>query len=364
MKIAWKSSIKYIIALGLGIGITLTYSHFNELISKGKKVKNYRQSAQNKHHRTVVHANKPLPFTNPLSILDEYKTMNITYMDKLEAQASSYINGRAKQLGVKLGVYFRDLNTQNCFNISGDMSFGPASLMKVPIMIAALKQADENGSLMSATMVYKGERVEGYRQFPGKDPGEKTLLVEGMAYSIKELIEYMIVESDNEATVLLLDKVGLENVEATENNLGYFHPEGFSPYGEIMTLKRYSSFFRSLYNASYLSIESSNLALEILSKSKYPNGIRRYIPPHIVISHKYGSFYLYDEVGNRRQEQLHHVGIVYYPNKPYLIGIISKGKSQKECEVAISELSRLVFNAVDKEVRLHPSTYLNRDIKD
>ena len=361
----FKQSYKYLIALVLGVGITLMYSHWNTIFSKGSSSKIKRKYKVSQAAKSV-RQNQPKidRYTNPLIALDSYKKMNVCNLDNLEIKINQFLKSRAQQLGVTTGVYFRDLNTSKYISINGDMSFGPASLMKVPIMIAALKQAEENGDLMKASMQYEGDRAESYRQFPGKSPGKPTQMQKGNLYSVNQLLEYMIVESDNEATVMLLDKVGLDYVEKTENILGFLHPHNFNPYGEVMTLRRYSSFFRTLYNASYLSEENSNLALDLLARVTYKQGLRRLVPSDIEISHKYGSYYLYDDMGNLKQEQLHHVGIVYYPNKPYLIGIITKGKKQEQCERVIAELSQLIYNEVDQNIKQHPATYLNRDIAD
>ena len=48
--------------------------------------------------------------------------------------------------------------------------------------------------------------------------------------------------------------------------------------------------------------------------------------------------------------QLHHFGIVYYPGKPYLIGVMTRGGSKEVKEQVVENLSRITYMAVHRQL--------------
>jgi len=50
---------------------------------------------------------------------------------------------------------------------------------------------------------------------------------------------------------------------------------GEEDINDSVSLKEYSSFFRILYNASYLTPSSSQFALSLLTKTDFTDGIRK-----------------------------------------------------------------------------------------
>jgi hypothetical protein len=48
--------------------------------------------------------------------------------------------------------------------------------------------------------------------------------------------------------------------------------------------------------------------------------------------------------------QLHDCGIVYYPHKPYLLCVMTRGKSSDDNSKMIAEISKLVYREVDTQL--------------
>lgn len=92
--------------------------------------------------------------------------------------------------------------------------------------------------------------------------------------------------SDNTATNTLLEHLPDDIQKRTLKELGIPLPDGNS-LEYLVTVKEYASFFRVLYNASYLSREKSELALNMLSKSSFHNGITNQLPETISVAHKF-----------------------------------------------------------------------------
>lgn len=357
-----KQNSKLIIAFLLGSALTIGLVKASMLLAK--KSSYTITKSTNSHQKKSTkqdYSRKNYNFINPLAEDPFYKKMNTDDLCSIKSVINNYINNTAKRAGVQVAFYLRDLNSDKTIGIGENTRFGPASLMKVPTLIATLKMAESNPSILNDKVLYKESKEASVAHFI-VDKAADTPMVTGNYYTVEDLLKLMIMNSDNEATILLLDYLRLEYVEKVEKDLGFVLPTDIPAYGEVMTLKQYSSFFRTLYNASYLSNEYSNKALELLSTSRFKKGIRRLVPSEIQISHKFGSYFNYDDRMHIINQQLHHFGIVYFPGKPYIIGVMTKAKDQYACEKAIAEISKIVYDEVSKNVNSRPFNYLKRDI--
>jgi beta-lactamase class A len=247
--------------------------------------------------------------------------------------------GKAKVIA----VYFRDLNNGPVFEINREKFFIPGSLLKIPILMGYLKAAEMDPSILDAKIKFEGLDIRGAQFF--KPPED---LVPGKYYTIRDLLRRMIVYSDNYSAWLLVkhDISGFR--EKVYSDLGLPIPEK-TQGTYTLNIKNDAAFFRVLFNASYLSKEMSNLALELLSNSQFEDGIVRSVPAGIPIAHKFGESF------DGQSKQLHDCGIVYYPSYPYLLCVMTKGDDFNDLSLAISEVSRAAYENVDKQMRLFKS---------
>ncbi|MGH9841545.1 MAG: serine hydrolase [Blastocatellia bacterium] len=112
-----------------------------------------------------------------------------------------------------MGIAVRDISTGDELSINGDRAFPMASVYKVPIMVEVFRQIDAGKfSLTDRVQLTDEERTLG--------SGVLTLMSSGLNPTIEDLITLMIILSDNEATDILLKKVGAANVTATMRSLG------------------------------------------------------------------------------------------------------------------------------------------------
>ncbi len=239
-------------------------------------------------------------------------------------------------------VYFRDLNNGPWFGINEKEKFTPASLSKVPLMMAYYKEAETNPKVLYDSIRFNGLHNE--TTFQNIMPSVR--LEPGRLYTVKELIHRMIVYSDNSAAMLLNKNVNQKRLVETFTDLGLPLPIGSSD--NIFTVKQYAAFFRILFNASYLNREMSEKVLELLSKTEFSEGIVGGVPPEIQVAHKFGER---NYSGKNNGKQLHDCGIVYYPEHPYLICIMTKGDSFERLDDSIKEISAFVFKNVDEQLK-------------
>jgi hypothetical protein len=84
----------------------------------------------------------------------------------------------------------------------------------------------------------------------------------------------------------------------------------------------------------------SEKALHLLSQVKYKDGLVKGINnPIINIAHKFGER-TYD---GSNEKQLHDCGIVYLPNKPHLVCIMTRGSDFSKLNNTIVELTKVVY---------------------
>jgi beta-lactamase class A len=256
------------------------------------------------------------------------------------------LDEKIKQLKEKysneyISLYFRDLNNGPWLGINEKEVFSPASLLKVPVLMAFLREAEDEPSLLKKKIIVSDSDIN---KVIHQNIVFSNLLSVGGEYNLLEVAESMIQKSDNTGVPILLRNTNSDYISNVFKSVGV-------PYQDTRTevvvrVKDYAGFFRVLFNASYLNREMSEKALEILTHSEYKNGIVFGVPENIKVAHKFGERSLDGETDNI---QLHDCGIVYYPGKPYIICVMTRGNDFQNQEKIIQELSSYIYNEVDKK---------------
>lgn len=245
----------------------------------------------------------------------------------------------------KIAVYFRSLNDGPWFGIDEDENFFPASLLKVPIMIAYFKQAETNPEILKKEIKYEETDKNNFGNNAEFFKGEKSIEA-GKTYTVDELIKYMILYSDNNAKNLLLLHINdVNDLIKVYTDLGIASAIEAKSSDEVLSVHDYATVYRVLYNASYLSKEMSKKALGLLVEAKFPYGLSAGLPDNIKLANKFG------EYQTDTFKQLHDCGIVYYPSRPYIICVMTRGNKFEDLEQVLRNISKLVYEEVDKQVK-------------
>lgn len=263
----------------------------------------------------------------------------------LQQEMEEWIAERMESGAVEhISVYFRDLNNGPIMGINENTRFVPASLLKLPLAIAYYALAEKDEGLFSKQLVYSGEINDA-----GQHLGPDQTVSENIPYKVSDLIRNMLVYSDNRSYIVLhnymkttlSEKEGEDIVLRTYRELGIIGPTDTDD--ETLTVKEYASLFRLLYNASYLSNASSDALLHMLSLAEYHQGLSGGIPEKMRASHKFGERYgLPGEL-----VQLHDCGIIYYPDNPYLLCVMTRGKDMDRLSEVIREISKMVYSEME-----------------
>ncbi|MCX6291166.1 MAG: class A beta-lactamase-related serine hydrolase [Bacteroidetes bacterium] len=229
-----------------------------------------------------------------------------------------------------VSIYYRNLNDGSWFAINGGDVYNPASLMKVTYLIAILKQAEYNPRILEQKILFQQHFAQGNNQNI-----QDFHLQENKYYTLKELLQYMIIYSDNDAAFLVSQNTNQEIYRKLFVDLGITVPTEKGEY--FISVVDYCKMFRVLYNSSYLRDDYSEFALELLTKSTYKDGLLKSLNTNFPIAHKFG-----ERIINHVQ-QLHEVGIFYADSHPYILGVMSTGSDLRQLSSMLSQVSQIVY---------------------
>jgi beta-lactamase class A len=122
---------------------------------------------------------------------------------------------------------------------------------------------------------------------------------------------------------------------------------------DTLSPKTFMRFFRILYNASYLWRGNSQRALEMLSNTEFKDGLAAGVPSGTTVAHKFGErtvniLNAQTQKSTVQKSELHDCGIVYYPESPYGICVMTEGSDFSHMKSAIADISRITYDAVKK----------------
>ena len=318
--------------LGIGIGIAIGYLGGSMGVNSTANIISQSLVPIEQKGTTYSFVHPLLAYRIPeATVFGDY----VSLKNSLQAIADSSVNGGK---ATSVSVYFRDLDVGRWVGINQDTTYYPASLLKVPTMIAYYKNAEENQSLLSQSTEYDPSVI------PNDPFTVPTELITGRSYSIENLIKYMIVDSDNGATFTLLNRINPDFLNAVYTALGIQNPGDDSANYKI-SARAYGLFFRILYNATYLSASYSERALRLLSQATFADGLVAGVPSGTTIAHKYGNHILSKD-GSVIGAELSDCGIVYYPAHPYLLCVMTSSYDAPTASKIIADISSASYSAV------------------
>lgn len=269
-------------------------------------------------------------FIRPLLFAD--KDCESSELKAVKTEMNTLIEAYKASKGVRqASVYLRDYNQTAWTCINPLETYEPGSLAKVPVLLYFLKMNEKKPGLLDKKITYSSP-IEANLNIAFKSES----IVLGKQYTIRELLRYMIVYSDNKATVLLDSEIIDAELIQVFRDLRLPIPDKYAAH-YYLNVSQYSMFLRTIYNGNYLSKEDSEFAAEMLAKVVFKDGMRRAIPAHIPMAHKFG------EAGTDQEKQLHESAIVYLDKRPFLLTIMTKGKDLPTLSTLIQELTQIVY---------------------
>lgn len=292
---------------------------------------------------TGIFASRILPFSSSSSP-SEFQFINLAVTSNLNKHFIINFGPLKKELikiqnkyPQKTYIYFDYLNNASWTGLNERELFVAASMIKVPLAMSIYKAAEERKFNLEDR--YSLEELNMDENF-----GELYKVGPDKEFTIEELIKIMLEQSDNTAADALGDVLKNIGINDPFNDVYAFMGWDIFPgigetlnYQEI-NLKTLSNMFISLYNAEYINAENSNKILTFLSNSPFNDKIVAGVPENIVVSHKIGV-----SVPN---ETFSDCGIVYAPNRHYILCLGSNGGDEQKAAEFMSEISEAVYDYV------------------
>jgi beta-lactamase class A len=275
--------------------------------------------------------------TSPLiACVDDPSELTIGKRAAMEKDVAQLVTAlRAEGRVTASAVYFRDLNNGPWFGIDERKPFIPGSLLKLPIALSVYWRAEREPGVFTHYITYDGVVPA---SFAALGQGTEDTLTPG-TYTVHELVSFMLRDSSNAAAALLVEYQGEARLKSIFSDLGIEPPVNG---GYMIDVKTYGAFFRILYNASYIDQPAAEEMLDTLTRSSFTSGIAAGVPSDVRVAHKFGTRVL-DPDGTR---QLHDCGIVYAPQTPYVLCIMTQGKRTADLEYVLKEISKHVYDHV------------------
>ena len=222
------------------------------------------------------------------------------------------------------------------FNYNEEKIYPSASIIKIPIMIEALSKADDlQIPLLSKIKIKDSDKVD-FSIITEQNLTQCTVL---------ELITWMIIDSDNTATNVLIDLLAMDKINERINSLAMKDTklqrkmmdfeaikEGKNNY---TSLKDMLVVMEGLYRGKIINKEVSKRAIDIMKNQRDNSMLKRYITENVVVANKTGEL---DNLNN-------DVGIFYTKRADYFIGIfVHKAQNNQKAHEIIGKLSKKVYD--------------------
>ena len=283
---------------------------------------------------TIIMKQKESPsqFVNPtvVSGMDKHFIINFR---PLKTQIQTIQNKYSQ----KTYIYFDYLNNASWVGSNERDLFAAASTDKVPLAMAIMKAVEDKKIKLSDT--YSLDDLDINYNF-----GELYKSGANKVFTIDELMIIMLEQSDNTASTALfniLKKIGIQDpLRDIFGAMGWeFASEiGTTPTYQDINAKTLSNMFISLYNATYIDLDNSNYILEHLTRTPFSDKIVAGIPVDILASHKIG-------IANDKNT-FSDCGIVYAPNRNYILCLGISGTDEKNANQFMTEISTATYDYV------------------
>jgi beta-lactamase class A len=247
-----------------------------------------------------------------------------------EIQLASRLAPLAKDHKGRAAIAVKHLQTGESYYLNADEPMPTASLIKLAVMIEVYQQVAERKLKFSDPVTLREE---------DKVPGSGVLtehFTPGIVFPLRDAVHLMIAVSDNTATNLVLDKIGIaataERMEAwglphTKIHAKSFRAQTTSVFPErskrfglgSTTAREMVEILARLYNGKLVSPETCKEMLDLLrtcdDKAKFP----RFLPESVKVAHKSGS------LSDTRTD----AGILYLPTGPVAMCVLTTENQDK-----------------------------------
>ena len=262
----------------------------------------------------------------------------------------SVVNVESQLSGV-VGVAILDLTTGRELLLHPDEIFPQASSIKIAVLAELYHQ-----DAQSSEGVHGKARLTDLYKVRSEDLVADSAIMGGLTPGVtqltnRDLATMMVAVSDNSATNVLIDRVGMDNVRRLTDSLGLKNTQlrrkmmdlkaAAEGRENISTPREMMHFLEALYRGKVIAPTQQDDFFSVLATPK-DSWLPRELPPEVRIANKPGSL-----EGVRNDS-----GIVFVQNRPYVICVMTTFlASERAGEEAISRISAETYSVFDRLAR-------------
>lgn len=234
-----------------------------------------------------------------------------------------------------LGMYYKNLQTGEEIKYNENQSFGPASVIKLPVLMHIAKLVKEGKLSLEETITCKNEDKLG-------GCGALRAFTDEPEVTIATLCELMITLSDNSATNLLIKRIGIKELNLAFKEMGLFVTKInrllFDSEAASKGIENEASpaemgkLLESVYKRNFVDENTSAFIESLLLKQQIKHKIPGIIGSAVPVAHKTGED---DGISN-------DVAIVY-ASQPFVLCFFSNETFVPDFEVFMRETAHELF---------------------
>src|SRR6266705_859983 len=254
----------------------------------------------------------------------------------------STMQSESRNLDGVLGTYVLDLTNGNSLALNADETFPTASTVKIAILVELFHQAQLGKLNLNDPYVLQSKDLVG-------GSGISSALTPGTTkLTLRDVAVLMISVSDNSMTNVIIDRVGMDNVNALLDSLSLTHTrlrrkmmdlkaaaegrENVATPREMMTLRE------DLYRGKVLNKQLTDDFFNLLSIHK-ESYIPRELPEDFRVANKPG------ELEGVRNDS----GIVFTGNRPFVISVMTSYlRHERDGGQAIIRIAAAAYQMFDR----------------
>jgi beta-lactamase class A len=260
----------------------------------------------------------------------------------------SSIRNEDQHLDGVLGIAIEDLSNGHTLLLNADETFPTASTIKIAILAELYRQAQQGQLKLTDTYTLQQSDLVG-------GSGISNALTPGITkLTLRDIAALMISVSDNSMTNVLIDRVGLDNVNALLDSLNLLHTRlrrkmmdvGAAALGRenVATPRELMLLLEALYRGKVLNKQFTDDFFNLLSIHK-ESYIPRELPEDLRIANKPG------ELEGVRND----CGLVFTSARPYIICVMSTYlRHERDGSDAIVRISAETYRMFDRFKRASP----------
>ncbi len=260
------------------------------------------------------------------------------------------IRSEIEQSGADVAVVFRTLDGRTRWSFHADEPFHAASTMKVAVLIELYAQVHQGKLRLSDVLTVTNEFrsvIDGSLfSLSPEDDSEKSLYdALGQTRTLEELSALMITVSSNLATNLLMDRLGIANIQRGVHALGADDMKVVRDLQDARALaqgvnntttaRALAKLMDAIAHGRAVDRESSRRMSALLERQTLNDAIPAGLPPGTRVAHKTG------EVTN-----IHHDAAIAYMARPFVLVVLTRSTlSTPASSALIASITRRLYEA-------------------